>query len=119
LEAIAYQTRDVVETISTDAHLVIPVLRVDGGASVNDLLMQFQADILGIPVQRARIPETTALGACYLAGLATKTWKNTDEIARYWSSSKTYEPKMSEDEREKLYHNWKRAVERARGWTTE
>lgn len=119
LEAIAYQTRDVVETISTDAHLIIPILRVDGGASVNDLLMQFQADILGIPVQRARIPETTALGACYLAGLAIKTWKNTDEIAKYWCSSKTYEPKMSKDEREKLYNNWKRAVERARSWATE
>jgi glycerol kinase len=116
LEAIAYQTRDVVEAICADAHLKIPVLRVDGGASVNDLLMQFQADILGIPVQRARIAETTALGACYLAGLAVNVWKNTDEISKYWRSSKTYEPKMSADEREKLYADWKRAVERARGW---
>jgi glycerol kinase len=118
LEAIAYQTRDVVETISNDAHLLIPVLRVDGGASVNDLLMQFQADILGIPVQRARIPETTGLGACYLAGLAVKVWKNTDEIGKLWRSSKTYEPKMSADQREKLYADWKRAVDRARGWAT-
>jgi glycerol kinase len=118
LEAIAYQTRDVVETISTDAQLTIPVLRVDGGASVNDLLMQFQADILGIPVQRTRIPDVTALGACYLAGLAVNVWKNTDEIGKLWRSSKTYEPKMSADEREKLYANWKRAVERARGWAT-
>lgn len=119
LEAIAYQTRDVVETISTDAHLIIPALRVDGGASVNDLLMQFQADILGIPVQRARIAETTALGACYLAGLAVKTWKNTDDIAKYWRSSRTYEPNISADARETLYSNWKRAVERARNWAIE
>ncbi len=118
LEAIAYQTRDVVESISTDAHLKIPVLRVDGGASVNDLLMQFQADILGIPVQRARIPDITALGACYLAGLAAGVWKNSDEIGNMWSSSKTYEPSMSVDEREKLYSDWKRAVERARGWAS-
>jgi glycerol kinase len=116
LEAIAYQTRDVVEAISTDAHLNIPLLRADGGATVNDLLMQFQADILGIPVQRARIPDITALGACYLAGLAVGVWKSTGEIEELWSSSKTYEPVMSTDEREKLYSNWKRAVERARGW---
>jgi glycerol kinase len=116
LEAIAYQTRDVIEAISSDAHLKIPVLRVDGGASVNDLLMQFQADILGIPVQRAKIPDITALGACYLAGLAVGVWKSTDEIANFWSILKTYEPVMPLSEREKLYSDWKRAVERARNW---
>jgi glycerol kinase len=119
LEAIAYQTRDVVESISTDAHLKIPVLRVDGGASVNDLLMQFQADILGIPVQRTKIPDVTALGACYLAGLAAGVWKSTDAIGNLWSRSRTYEPVMSADEREKLYSDWKRAVERARGWSRD
>jgi len=119
LEAIAYQTRDVVEAICADANLKIPVLRADGGASVNDLLMQFQADILGIPIQRTRIPDVTALGACYLAGLAVKVWKNTDEIGKFWRSSKTYEPVMSADEREKLYADWKRAVERARAWAIE
>ena len=118
LEAIAYQARDVLDTITADAGVTIPVLRVDGGASVNDLLMQFQADILGIPVQRARVPETTALGACYLAGLATGVWKDTAEISKHWRSSGTYEPKMSADERETLYAGWKRAVERARGWAT-
>lgn len=118
LEAIAYQARDVLDTITADAGVKIPVLRVDGGASVNDLLMQFQADILGIPVQRARVPETTALGACYLAGLATSVWKDTAEISRHWRSARTYEPRMSADERETLYAGWKRAVERARGWTT-
>lgn len=119
LEAIAYQARDVLDTITTDSGVKIPVLRVDGGASVNDLLMQFQADIIGIPVQRARVPETTALGACYLAGLATGVWKDTSEIARHWQSAKTYEPRMSTDERETLYAGWKRAVERARGWAME
>jgi glycerol kinase len=118
LEAIAYQTRDVLDAIGQDAGLKIPVLRVDGGASVNDLLMQFQADILGIPVQRARVAETTALGACYLAGLATGTWKNTAEISRHWHALATYEPKMSVDQRDSLYAGWKRAVERARGWAT-
>jgi len=118
LEAIAYQSRDVMDTITADSGVKIPVLRVDGGASVNDLLMQFQADILGIPVQRARVPETTALGACYLAGLATGVWKDTAEISKYWHSSRTYEPQMPADEREMLYGNWKRAVERARGWAT-
>jgi glycerol kinase len=117
LESIAYQTRDVIEAMSDDAGLKIPVLRVDGGASVNDLLMQFQSDILGVPVQRARVAETTALGAAYLAGLATGVWKNTDEIGRHWRASKTWEPHMSTDRRESLYSEWKRAVERARGWT--
>jgi glycerol kinase len=78
--------------------------------------MQFQADILGIPIQRARIAETTALGAAYLAGLATGLWRNTDEISQQWQSSASYTPRMSADERESLYANWKRAVERSRGW---
>lgn len=116
LEAIAYQARDVIDAMSTDAGLRLPVLRVDGGATVNDFLMQFQADILGVPVQRARIPETTALGAAYLAGLAAGVWTSTDEIGRHWRASQTWEPRMSTDERETLYSGWKRAVERARGW---
>jgi glycerol kinase len=116
LESIAYQTRDVVDIMKASACCQIPLLRVDGGGSVDNLLMQFQADILGIPIQRARIPETTALGAAYLAGLATGVWRNTDEIGRQWQSSASYEPKMSADERETLYANWKRAVERARDW---
>jgi glycerol kinase len=116
LESIAYQTRDVVDTMKADACCQIPLLRVDGGGSVDNLLMQFQADILGIPIQRARIPETTALGAAYLAGLAVGLWRNTDEIGRQWQSSANYEPRMSADEREALYRNWQRAVERARGW---
>jgi glycerol kinase len=116
LEAIAYQARDVVDIIKTEAGLKIPVLRVDGGGSANNFLMQFQADILGIPIQRARLAETTALGAAYLAGLAVGLWQDTAETGRYWKSTATYEPKMSVDQRETLYHDWKRAVERAKGW---
>jgi glycerol kinase len=116
LEAIAFQTRDIVDAMKADAYFPIPSLRVDGGGSVNNLLMQFQSDILGIPVERAQIVEITALGAAYLAGLAVGLWRDTDEIGRYWKSSATYEPKMSADERETLYNNWQHAVERARGW---
>jgi glycerol kinase len=116
LESIAYQTRDVMDTMKAGAHLLIPLLRVDGGGSVDSLLMQFQADILGIPIQRARIPETTALGAAYLAGLATGLWRDTGEIGRQWQAAASYEPKMSADARETLYRNWQRAVARARGW---
>jgi glycerol kinase len=115
-ESIAYQSRDVIDMMKADACCQIPVLRVDGGGSVDNLLMQFQADILGIPIQRARLFETTALGAAYLAGLAVGLWRDTDEIERHWQSSASYEPKMSADQRETLYGNWKRAVERARGW---
>jgi glycerol kinase len=115
-ESIAYQTRDVIETIKAEAGCSIPVLRVDGGGSIDDLLMQFQSDILGIPIQRARLAETTALGAAYLAGLSTGVWHNTDEIAQHWQSSANYEPKMPEEERERLYSSWKRALACSKGW---
>jgi glycerol kinase len=116
LEAIAYQVRDVVEAMSNEANLRIPVLRVDGGGTANSLLMQFQSDILGISIQKAEVAETTALGAAYLAGLATGLWKDTTQIAKQWRASEIYEPKMSSDQRESLYARWKRAVERALGW---
>ncbi|MFC1911611.1 glycerol kinase GlpK [Chloroflexota bacterium] len=118
LEAIAYQTRDVIEAMSAEANLQIPLLRVDGGGTANSFLMQFQADILGIPIQVARIAETTALGAAYLSGLSTGLWHDTDEIARMWRSARTYEPEMSADQRESLYADWKRAVARAHNWAT-
>ncbi|MDD4859337.1 MAG: glycerol kinase GlpK [Dehalococcoidales bacterium] len=118
LEAIAYQSRDVIEAMSADAGLAIPLLRVDGGGTTNDLLMQFQADILGMPIQRARVAETTALGAAYLAGLAVGVWQNTEEIGKHWRAGKTYEPQMSADQRETLYNGWKRAVARSRDWAT-
>lgn len=116
LEAIAYQVRDVIETMTSETGLEIPVLRVDGGGTANSLLMQFQADILGIPIQQAAVAETTALGAAYLAGLAVGFWKNTDELSRLWQPAMTYEPKMPSDQRESLYAGWKRAVARAMGW---
>jgi glycerol kinase len=118
LEAIAFQTRDVIDAIKAESDSPIPVLRVDGGGSVNNLLMQFQADILGIPIQRAQIAEITALGAAYLAGLAVGTWRNTEEIGKQWHSTATFEPKMGLDERESLYLNWKRAVGRAQKWAS-
>jgi len=114
LEAIAYQARDVVEAMGAEADLQIPLLRVDGGGTANAFLMQFQADILGVPIQVAAVAETTALGAAYLAGLAVGVWRDTADIARRWRPSKTYEPSMSTDQRETLYAGWKRAVERAR-----
>ena len=116
LEAIAFQIRDVIDTMRLETGISIPVLRVDGGGTANSFLMQFQADVLNIPIQVAAIPETTSLGVAYLAGLATGIWKNTEEIAGKWRSQATFEPKMSADQRENLYSNWKRAVERAKGW---
>jgi glycerol kinase len=116
LEAIAYQVRDVIDTMRSETGIGIPFLRVDGGGTANSLLMQFQADIMNVPIQVAAIAETTALGVAYLAGLATGLWKNTDEIAKKWRSSATFEPKMSADRRENLYSNWKRAVGRAQSW---
>jgi glycerol kinase len=118
LEAIAYQTRDVLEAMRQDARLDLRALRADGGAAHNNLLMQFQADILGVPVQRPVVSETTALGAAYLAGLAVGAWKSTDEIAALWAVEAEYIPRMSEDQRESLYRDWKRAAERARGWAS-
>ena len=118
LEAIAYQTRDVIEVMGAEAGLQVQTLRVDGGGTANSFLMQFQADILGVPIQKAAVPETTALGAAYLAGLAVGLWQDTAEIARGWRAAETYEPGMSTDQRETLYAGWKRAVERARNWTT-
>lgn len=116
LESIAYQTRDVVGAMSADAGLAVDTLRVDGGAAVNDFLMQFQADILGAPVQRPAVTETTALGAAYLAGLAVGFWESQEEIAQQWQLEKTFEPVMSADQREALYARWQEAVERARSW---
>ncbi len=116
LESIAYQTRDVLEAMRADSGLDLRALRVDGGVVRNDFLMQFQADILGVAVQRPVVTETTALGAAYLAGLATGFWSSQDEIAHQWAVEKTFEPRMSVGDRDGLYDGWKRAVERAKGW---
>jgi glycerol kinase len=116
LESIAYQTRDVVEAMQADSGLALHTLRVDGGAVANDFLMQFQADILGVEVQRPVITETTALGAAYLAGLAVGFWDSQAEIAQQWRLDRAFAPQMSEAQRDDLYADWQRAVERARGW---
>jgi glycerol kinase len=116
LESIAYQTRDVVAAMEADSGLALATLRADGGAAQNRLLMQFQADILGVPVEVPAITETTALGAAYLAGLAVGFWADTDELGRKWSVAQRYEPDMTQDQRESLYASWQRAVMRAKGW---
>jgi glycerol kinase len=116
LESIAYQTRDVLDAMRADSGLELQALRVDGGAVRNDFLMQFQADILGVPAQRPVVTETTALGAAYLAGLATGFWSSQEEIARQWAVERTFEPNMSDDQRMSLYAGWKRAVRRAQAW---
>ncbi len=116
LESIAFQTRDVVNVMMRDADLKLDTLRVDGGATANNWLMQFQADILGVPVQRPAITETTALGAAYLAGLAVGFWQSPEQIAARWKVEHTFEPRLGADQREALYRGWQRAIERARDW---
>jgi glycerol kinase len=116
LESMCYQTRDVLEAMSADSKVQLKALRVDGGAVVNNLLMQFQADILGVPVQRPKVAETTALGAAYLAGIATGFWDGPQEVTEQWAVDRTFEPGMSADQRDALYAGWKRAIERSLKW---
>jgi glycerol kinase len=116
LHAMAYQTRDVMEAMLADSGLSLSALRVDGGAAANDLLMQFQADQLGVPVQRPRVRETTALGAAYLAGLATGFWRDQAEIASHWALDREFFPAMAAAERDRLYAGWRKAVSRVREW---
>ncbi len=116
IESIAYQSRDLVEAMQRDAGLPLAELKVDGGAAVNDALMQFQADILGTAVRRPVVAETTALGAAYLAGLAVGYWDSQDEIARNWALDREFTPAMPAAERESRYRTWLRAVERSRNW---
>ena len=118
LESIAYQSMDVLTAMEADAGLQLTQLRVDGGASMNNLLMQFQADILGVPVVRPKIAETTALGAAYLAGLAVGYWKDPSEIASQWQIDRVFEPDLSPERREELKVGWAKAVNRAKEWET-
>ncbi len=118
LEAIAYQTREVLDAAAADANLALAELRVDGGATANNLLMQFQADILGTPVVRPVVRETTALGAAYLAGLAVGYWTSRGEIEANWAADRRFLPAMDGARREHLYAGWRRAVARASGWAT-
>ena len=116
LESIAYQTKDVLEAMQNDSGIELKSLKVDGGASNNNFLMQFQSDILNVKIDRPKIVETTALGAAYLAGLAVGFFKSKEDIKKRWICDREFEPKMSEDIREKSYKDWKRAVERSLAW---
>ncbi len=119
LEAIAFQTSDVVRAMEQDSGMPLSQLRVDGGASANNFLMQFQADILGIEVVRPKIVETTALGAAYLAGLAVGVWEDQGQIAALWQDERRFVPAMEEEQRQHRLRQWKRAVERAAGWAKD
>ncbi|GIF16485.1 glycerol kinase GlpK [Actinoplanes teichomyceticus] len=116
LEAICYQTRDVVDAMAQDSGVTLDVLKVDGGITVNNLCMQIQADVLGVPVSRPVVAETTALGAAYAAGLAVGFWKSTDELRENWNESQRWQPSWSAQQREQGYGRWKKAVQRTLDW---
>jgi glycerol kinase len=116
LEATAWQSKEVVDAANEVADVPFTDLRVDGGMTGNELLMQFQADVLGVPVIRPKVTETTALGAAYAAGLAVGFWADQDELRERWSEDKRWEPQMDEDERDRQYAKWQKAVERSLGW---
>jgi glycerol kinase len=118
LESIAYQTADVLHAMEGDAGIRLSELRVDGGAACNDMLMQFQADVLGVPVVRPRVTETTALGAAYLAGLAVGFWKDGQEIAAQWQVDRRFEPRMDTGRSKALMAGWHKALERAKNWAS-
>jgi len=117
LEAIAFQSAELIEAMAADSGIPLAELRVDGGATASNLLMQMQADLLGVPVVRPTVTETTALGAAYLAGLATGFWKDEAEIAALWSRDRVFEPTLSRGESAARLTEWKRAVERSRDWS--
>jgi glycerol kinase len=116
LESIAYQVDDLLDAVHKDSGIALGELRVDGGASTNDALMQFQADLLGVPVVRPAVTETTALGAAYLAGLAVGFWASKDDLARHWRAEKRFEPSMDRPHADGLRARWREAVSRAKGW---
>jgi glycerol kinase len=116
LESTSFQTRDVLEVMEKETGVKIKELKVDGGMVVNNLLMQFQSDILNIPVIKPRVTETTALGAAYAAGLAVKVWGSTDELKKHWSIDKKFKCKMKKENRKDLYDNWKKAINKSIGW---
>jgi glycerol kinase len=116
LESICYQTRDVVEAMRQDSGVALDELKVDGGVTANELAMQLQADILGVPVSRPVVAETTALGAAYAAGLATGFWSSEEDLRQNWQESKRWEPQWDEARRAEGYKRWKKAVERTLGW---
>src|SRR5207253_2022494 len=113
LEATAFQTREVLDAMEADSGVALHALKADGGMVFNETLMQFQADILGVPVIRPKVAETTALGAAYAAGLATGVWANLEDLRQNWGVDRTWEPRMDAHTRDALYHDWKRAVTRS------
>jgi glycerol kinase len=113
---MAYQTRDVLEAMEADANLPLESLRVDGGAAANDSLLQFQADILGVPVKRPKLLETTALGAAYLAGLAVGYWDGLPALERHWALDREFTPGVAPSQRDARYRRWQKAVGRALEW---
>ncbi|WP_249043859.1 FGGY family carbohydrate kinase, partial [Agromyces italicus] len=119
LEAIAFQTRDVIEAVNADAGVDLTELRVDGGATANETLLQFQADILGVPVVRPVVAETTALGAAYAAGLAVGFWSSLDELRANWQEDRRWTPSMDEAARARLDRSWKKAVSKTLDWVDE
>ncbi|HMD55266.1 MAG TPA: FGGY-family carbohydrate kinase, partial [Phycisphaerae bacterium] len=116
LESIAFQVADVMEVMQKDSGIAIRELRVDGGAATNNLLLQFQADLLRVPVVRPRVIETTALGAAYLAGLAVGFWENQEDVKLNWTIDRVFEPRMSKDEARHRQRRWAQALRRAHDW---
>jgi len=116
LEATAFQTREVLDAMEKDSGVKLTALKVDGGMVFNETLMQFQADMVNVPVIRPKVAETTALGAAYAAGLAVGFWKNFDELRANWGRDKEWSPEMDADKQEKLYKDWKKAVARTFDW---
>jgi glycerol kinase len=116
LDSMAYQSREVLDAMQQDSGTPLAVLKVDGGAAVNNLLMQFQSDVLGVDVQRPVVQETTALGAAYLAGLAVGFWKDQEDVRRNWALDRQFKPAMAADKRQQLYTRWKKAVARSLDW---
>jgi glycerol kinase len=119
LESIAYQTQDVLKAMEADSGIILKELRVDGGATANNLLMQFQADILGVPVVRPTVTETTALGAAYLAGLGTGFWSSVEDIRQQWAEDRRFQPALEREKAEQLLKGWRRAVKAAIAWAEE
>ncbi len=116
LEACAYQTKDVFDAIYADSNVELKELRVDGGGTANKLLMQFQSDIIDVPVVIPVIKETTSLGAAFAAGLAVGVWKDLDEVKALWNEEARFQPQMDEAERKKNWRGWKRAITKSMGW---
>jgi glycerol kinase len=116
LESICYQSKDVVDAMAQDSGVTLDVLKVDGGITANNLCMQMQADILGVPVSRPVVAETTALGAAYAAGLAVGFWKTTDELRENWNESQRWQPAWNDEQRADGHAKWKKAVERTLDW---